>query len=107
MERDVQAELKQLIGEHAIVLFMKGTRSMPQCGFSAAAVTMLGELNAPFQTVNVLADMEVRDGIKRFSDWPTIPQLYVRGQFIGGSDIMRDLFESGKLAEAVGQPQPA
>ena len=99
MQRDVQADIKQLIAHNDIVLFMKGTRSMPQCGFSASAVAMLKELGATFETFNVLSDMEIREGIKQFSDWPTIPQLYVRGEFVGGSDIMMEMFEAGELEE--------
>ena len=78
---------------------MKGNKRMPQCGFSAAAIGMLTELGADFVDINVLQDLEVREGIKQFSDWPTIPQLYVRGQFVGGSDIMREMHESGELKE--------
>lgn len=82
-----------------VVLFMKGNRLFPQCGFSARAVGILQQLGAKFETVDVLADPEVREGVKAYSNWPTIPQLYVRGEFIGGSDIMMDLFQSGELSQ--------
>ena len=107
MERNVQQELKELIESHNVVLFMKGTKRMPQCGFSAAAIQMLGELGASFVDVNVLADLEVREGIKQYSDWPTIPQLYVNGTFVGGSDIMRTLYDSGELAALFQQQKSA
>ncbi|MEO7276934.1 MAG: Grx4 family monothiol glutaredoxin [Sphingomicrobium sp.] len=84
-----------------IVLFMKGTPLFPQCGFSSRAVAILNHLGAEYQTVDVLQDPEVRQGIKAFSDWPTIPQLYVRGEFVGGSDIMMEMYESGELQQVV------
>jgi monothiol glutaredoxin len=80
---------------------MKGTRSFPQCGFSAATVEIFEQLGAPFETVDVLQDQEIRVGIKEYSDWPTIPQLYVKGEFVGGSDIMMEMFESGELQQLV------
>jgi monothiol glutaredoxin len=80
-----------------IVLFMKGSTLMPQCGFSATAVEILNRMAVPFKGINVLADDNVRNGIKEFSDWPTIPQLYVKGEFVGGCDIMREMYESGEL----------
>jgi len=79
------------------VLYMKGTPVFPQCGFSARVVQILSHVGVPFKGVNVLADMEIREGIKSFSNWPTIPQLYVKGEFVGGSDIIREMFESGEL----------
>jgi monothiol glutaredoxin len=97
MTRDVQKEIADLLRNHRIVLFMKGTRHLPQCGFSAAALEILRGYTEDFQTVNVLEDMEVRQGVKEFSNWPTIPQLYVDGKFIGGSDILRELHASGEL----------
>ena len=81
---------------------MKGTPLFPQCGFSSRAVTILEHLGVPFETVDVLQDPEVRQGIKEYSDWPTIPQLYVKGEFVGGSDIMMEMFESGELQQLVG-----
>lgn len=101
MTRDVQAEIAAEVQETPVVLYMKGTRSMPQCGFSAAAVAILKDLGVPFKEVNILADSDKRDGIKQFSDWPTIPQLYVNGEFVGGSDIMREMHANGQLKELV------
>jgi monothiol glutaredoxin len=95
-------QFQGLITQHQVVLFMKGTRGAPACGFSAAIVQILDDLLPSYQTVNVLADPEVRDGIKEFSQWPTIPQLYVGGQFLGGSDIVREMHASGELAKALG-----
>ena len=86
-----------------VVLFMKGTPLFPQCGFSSRAVTILEHLDVPFETVDVLQDPEVRQGIKAYSDWPTIPQLYVKGEFVGGSDIMLEMFQSGELQQLVGE----
>jgi monothiol glutaredoxin len=87
-----------------VLLFMKGTPLFPQCGFSSRAIAILDHLEAPYETVDVLADQEIRQGIKAFSDWPTIPQLYVRGEFVGGSDIMMEMFESGELKQLVSEP---
>ncbi len=97
-----------LVNANAIVLFMKGTPLFPQCGFSSRAIAILEHLEAPYETVDVLADQEVRQGIKAYSDWPTIPQLYVKGEFVGGSDIMMEMFESGELKQLVaGETRPA
>jgi monothiol glutaredoxin len=82
-----------------VMLYMKGNRQFPQCGFSARVVQILGHLGVAYQTANVLEDAEIRDGIKRFSNWPTIPQLYVKGEFIGGCDIVTEMFQSGELEE--------
>jgi len=84
-----------------VVLFMKGSALFPQCGFSSRAVAILDHLGVPFETVDVLQDQEIRTGIKAYSDWPTIPQLYVKGEFVGGSDIMMEMFESGELQQLV------
>lgn len=84
-----------------VVLFMKGTELFPQCGFSSRAVAILNHLGADYQTVDVLQDPEIRNGIKEYSEWPTIPQLYVKGEFVGGSDIMMEMFESGELQQLV------
>jgi monothiol glutaredoxin len=84
-----------------VVLFMKGSALFPQCGFSSRAVAILDHLGVPYETVDVLQDQEVRNGIKEYSDWPTIPQLYVKGEFVGGSDIMMEMFESGELQQLV------
>jgi monothiol glutaredoxin len=98
----VQEKIKQLVEQNNIILFMKGVPQMPQCGFSARAVQILKASGAnEFFAVDVLADPEIRQGIKDFSNWPTIPQLYINGQFIGGSDIMSEIYESGELQELV------
>jgi monothiol glutaredoxin len=89
--------IDQLVKGNDVVLFMKGNKFFPQCGFSARAVGILQHAGAKFETVDVLADPEIREGIKQYSNWPTIPQLYVRGEFIGGTDIMMELYESGEL----------
>ena len=95
---DVQAWIKETVSQHPVVLFMKGTAQFPQCGFSGRAVQILNACGVEnIVTVNVLEDAEVRQGIKEYSNWPTIPQLYVKGEFIGGSDIMSEMFESGEL----------
>ena len=93
--------LDALVNANDIVLFMKGTPLFPQCGFSSRAISILEHLGQPFETVDVLADQDIRQGIKHFSDWPTIPQLYVKGEFVGGSDIMMEMFESGELKALV------
>ncbi len=94
----VQDVIKKQVSENRVVLYMKGTPDAPQCGFSAAAVQMLEACGAEeVATVNVLADDSIRQGIKEFSNWPTIPQLYVAGEFIGGADIMREMYQSGEL----------
>ena len=93
--------IESAIRNNKIQVFMKGTRSFPQCGFSAATVQILEELEVPFGTTDVLADPELRDEIKRYSNWPTIPQVYVDGKFVGGCDIIREMYESGELKELV------
>ena len=97
------SETKTIIDEtiksHDVVLYMKGTKSMPQCGFSAAVVGVLSHIGVQFKGVNVLEDEEIREGIKVYSDWPTIPQLYVKGEFMGGCDIVREMYETGELLE--------
>lgn len=94
---DVNERIDALVKKSDVVLFMKGTALFPQCGFSSRAVAILDHLGVPYETVDVLQDQEIRQGIKAYSDWPTIPQLYVRGEFVGGSDIMMEMFESGEL----------
>ena len=89
--------INNTISESEVVLFMKGTPVFPQCGFSALAVQVMGLLGVKFKGINVLEDPEIRDGIKSFSDWPTIPQLYVKGEFVGGSDIIKEMYESGEI----------
>ena len=90
-----------LVKGNDVVLFMKGTALFPQCGFSSRAIAILDHLGTPYETVDVLQDQEIRQGIKEYSDWPTIPQLYVKGEFVGGSDIMMEMFESGELKTMV------
>jgi monothiol glutaredoxin len=101
MEVAVKERIENLLNSNKIVLFMKGNPSFPQCGFSARAVAILRELNVPFESVDVLADEEIRQGIKEFGNWPTIPQLYVNKELIGGSDIMLEMYQSGELAGVV------
>ena len=98
-EHPVFGQIKQEIEGNDVVLFMKGTPVFPQCGFSATVVQVLSHLGVQFKGVDVLADPDVRQGIKEFSNWPTVPQLYVKGEFVGGCDIVRDMGESGELAE--------
>jgi monothiol glutaredoxin len=93
--------IESAIRDNKITIFMKGTRSFPQCGFSAATVQIFEELDAPFGTVDVLADQELREAIKQYSNWPTIPQVYINGKFVGGCDIVRELYENGELAGLV------
>src|SRR5687767_8778390 len=96
-------KIKKLVDDNRVLLFMKGTADFPQCGFSMRAVSILRSMNVPFTTVDVLADPEIRQGVKEFSNWPTIPQLYVDQQFIGGSDIMMEMWESGELEKALAE----
>jgi len=96
--------IEETVRTNDVVLFMKGTELFPQCGFSSRAVAILEHLGVPFKTVDVLQDADIRQGIKAYSDWPTIPQLYVKGEFVGGSDIMMEMFESGELQQLVGAP---
>ncbi len=107
MDSSIREQLQQTIESSDVVLFMKGTRHAPQCGFSAKVVQMLDALVPEYTTVNVLEDPAVREGIKQYSSWPTIPQLYVRGKFVGGSDIVADLFTDGSLAQTLGVEQLA
>jgi monothiol glutaredoxin len=93
--------ISELVKGNDVVLFMKGTPLFPQCGFSSKAVAILDHLNVEYASVDVLQDMEIRQGIKEYSDWPTIPQLYVKGEFLGGSDIMMEMYEAGELQELV------
>jgi monothiol glutaredoxin len=96
---DAQSRIADIVKSNDVVLFMKGTALFPQCGFSSRAIAILDRLGAPYETVDVLQDPEIRQGIKTYADWPTIPQLYVKGEFVGGSDIMMEMFESGELQE--------
>jgi monothiol glutaredoxin len=97
--------IQELISRHDVVLFMKGNKNFPQCGFSSAVVSILKELDVAFETVNVLSDPAIREGIKQFSEWPTIPQLYIRGEFVGGSDIVKEMHSKGELQKMLGAEQ--
>lgn len=97
MNRDVMNEIKKEISENRIIIYMKGTKEMPRCGFSAAAVQVLNEYGVAYKDVNVLEDQDKWTAIKQYSDWPTIPQIYIDGQFIGGSDIIREMHTKGEL----------
>jgi monothiol glutaredoxin len=96
---DAQSRIGDIVKSNDVVLFMKGTALFPQCGFSSRAIAILERLGTKYETVDVLQDPEIRTGIKEYSDWPTIPQLYVKGEFVGGSDIMMEMFESGELQQ--------
>ena len=98
-EPEVFGRIRDAIGKNDVLLIMKGTPVFPQCGFSAAVVDVLSQLGVKFNSVNILVDDEVRQGIKEFSQWPTIPQLYVKGEFVGGCDIVREMFETGELEQ--------
>lgn len=99
MTDESQARIQELVSSNDVLLFMKGTPLFPQCGFSSRAIAILDRLGVDYESVDVLQDQGVRQGIKSFSDWPTIPQLYVKGEFVGGSDIMMEMYESGELGE--------
>jgi len=101
--QDVQDWIGKQIAANDVVLFMKGTKTMPQCGFSLQVAQILTHLGVNFKDINVLEDMSVREGIKVYSNWPTIPQLYVKGEFIGGCDIVREMFQAGELQELLTQ----
>jgi monothiol glutaredoxin len=99
MTDESQARIQELVSGNDVLLFMKGTPLFPQCGFSSRAVAILDRLGVDYESVDVLQDQGIRQGIKAFSDWPTIPQLYVKGEFVGGSDFMMDMYVNGELAE--------
>ena len=99
MDSQTKSRIESLIGSSPIFVFMKGTKLMPQCGFSNNVVQILNAMGMAFETFDVLSDMEIRQGIKEFSEWPTIPQVYVKGEFIGGSDIRIEMYNSGELKE--------
>lgn len=102
MNPEVKNRIEQVLNSNRIVLFMKGDKSFPQCGFSARAVAILKELGVDFEAVNVLEDEDIRQGIKEYGNWPTIPQLYVNKELIGGSDIMMEMFQTGELQQVLG-----
>ncbi|MBD2493241.1 Grx4 family monothiol glutaredoxin [Nostoc sp. FACHB-280] len=101
MSQEAQERIQNLIKQNKIFVFMKGTKLMPQCGFSNNVVQILNTLGVPFETFNVLDDAEIRQGIKEYSNWPTIPQVYINGEFIGGSDILIEMYQKGELQEKV------
>jgi monothiol glutaredoxin len=101
MDEQLKQRMQGLVDGHKIVLFMKGTKSFPQCGFSHKVVEVLKRLDAEFATVNILADAEARQGMKEYSNWPTFPQLYIEGRFVGGCDIVHDMYQSGELKPVV------
>ena len=98
---EANARIADIVTSNDVVLFMKGTPLFPQCGFSSKAIAILDHLGVAYETIDVLQDMEVRQGIKAYSDWPTIPQLYVKGEFVGGSDIMMEMYQAGELQQLV------
>ena len=104
---DTNERLSKIVGSNDVVLFMKGTPLFPQCGFSSRAVAILEHCGVDFEGVDVLQDMDIRQGIKEFSDWPTIPQLYVKGEFVGGSDIMMEMYQAGELQQLLDEKQVA
>ena len=101
MTPDTKEKIDNLVKENKVVVFMKGSKLMPQCGFSNNVVQILNTLGVPYETVDVLADPEIRQGIKEYSNWPTIPQIYLNGEFVGGSDIAIELYQSGELQQMV------
>ena len=104
---DTNDRIGGIVNSNDVVLFMKGTPLFPQCGFSSRAIAILEHLGVSYETVDVLQDQEIRQGIKAYSDWPTIPQLYVKGEFVGGSDIMMEMYEAGELQQLVEEKQVA
>ena len=101
MAPEVKAKIDELVSENKIMVFMKGSKLMPQCGFSNNVVQILNTLGVPYETVDILADPEIRQGIKEYSSWPTIPQIYIDGEFVGGSDLAIELYQSGELQQMV------
>jgi monothiol glutaredoxin len=104
---DATTRIDEIVRSNDVVLFMKGTALFPQCGFSSRAIAILDHLGVGYETVDVLQDAEIRQGIKAYSDWPTIPQLYVKGEFLGGSDIMMEMYEAGELQQLLADKQVA
>ena len=101
MTPEVQTKIEKLVNDNKIMVFMKGSKLMPQCGFSNNVVQIMNTLGVPYETVDILADQDVRQGIKEYSNWPTIPQIYINGEFVGGSDIAIELYQSGELQQMV------
>jgi monothiol glutaredoxin len=101
MTPELKQRIEQIVNSHKIVVFMKGSKLMPQCGFSNNVVQILNVLGVPYETVDILQDYEIREGIKEYSNWPTIPQIYINGEFVGGSDIAIELYQSGELQQMV------
>jgi monothiol glutaredoxin len=101
MNPETQQQIKDMVTQNKIMVFMKGNRLMPQCGFSNQVVQILNILGVPYETSDVLADQEIRQGIKEYSSWPTIPQVYINGEFIGGSDVLTELYKNGELQQKV------
>jgi len=101
MTPEVKARIDKLVNENKIMIFMKGSKLMPQCGFSNNVVQIINTLGVPYETCDILADQEIRQGIKEYSNWPTIPQIYLNGEFVGGSDIAIELYQSGELQQMV------
>ncbi len=101
MTPEVKVKIDRLVNENKVMVFMKGSKLMPQCGFSNNVVQILNTLGVPYETVDILADPEIRQGIKEYSNWPTIPQIYIDGEFIGGSDLAIELYQSGELQQMV------
>ena len=101
---DIQETIRDTVQQHRVVLFMKGTKNFPQCGFSSRAVEILKRCGAEFKDVNVLADPQIREGIKQYSNWPTIPQVYIDGKFVGGSDILMEMYQSSELQKLLTPP---
>lgn len=104
---EVNGRIDEIVQGNDVVLFMKGTALFPQCGFSSRAIAILDHVGVKFETVDVLQDPEIRQGIKDYSDWPTVPQLYIKGEFVGGSDIMMEMFEAGELQQLIKDKQVA
>ena len=104
---DADTKISEVVTKNDVVLFMKGTPLFPQCGFSSRAVAILDHCGVAYESVDVLQDMEIRQGIKTYSDWPTIPQLYVKGEFLGGSDLMMEMFEAGELKQLMDEKNVA
>lgn len=101
MTPEVKERIENLINQNKIMVFMKGTKLMPQCGFSNNVVQIINTLGVPFETVDILADNDIRQGIKEYSNWPTIPQVYINGEFVGGSDILIEMYQNGELQQMV------